>query len=93
MTSIQSLTVIYTNQTTSWLVHGLGTFGAKTHHGQTRTHKTHHDLDLGEATTFPLIVYYVPLHGGHIQMAFCPMTPKWESQNSPSWDSCDFGAP
>jgi hypothetical protein len=38
------------------------------------THKTHHGLDLGEATTFPLIVYYVPLHEAHIQMAFCPGT-------------------
>jgi hypothetical protein len=25
-------------------------------------------LDLGEATTFPLIVYFVPLHEAHIQM-------------------------
>jgi hypothetical protein len=32
--------------------------------------------DLGEATTFPLIVYFVALHGGHIQMVFCPRTPK-----------------
>ncbi len=31
---------------------------------------THHDLDLGETTTFPHIVYSVPLHGTHIQMAF-----------------------
>ncbi len=38
----------------------------------TRTHKTQHDPDLGEATTFPLIVYYVTLHGAHIQMAFLP---------------------
>ncbi len=29
----------------------------------TRTHKTHHGPNLGEATTFPLIVYFVPLHG------------------------------
>ncbi len=36
----------------------------------TRTHKTHHGPDLGEATTFPLIVYSGPLHGAHIQMAF-----------------------
>jgi len=62
-------------------------------HGQTRTHKTHHGLNLEEATTFPLIVYFVPLHEAHIQMAFCPRTPKWESQNSQSWDSRDFGAP
>jgi hypothetical protein len=25
-----------------------------------------------EATTIPLIMYFVALHGGHIQMAFCP---------------------
>ncbi len=36
----------------------------------TRTHKTHHSPDLGEAITFPLIVYFVPLHGACIQMAF-----------------------
>ncbi len=36
----------------------------------TRTHKTHHRPDLGEATTFPLIVYSAPLHGAYIQMAF-----------------------
>ncbi len=45
---------------------------------------------LGEATTFPLIVYFAPLHEGHIQMAFCPETPKWESQNCNTWDSRDF---
>jgi hypothetical protein len=53
-------------------MHGLGTFGARMSHGQFRTHKTHHSSDLREATTFPLIVYFVPLHKGHIQMAFCP---------------------
>ncbi len=89
----QLLTRTYTNQTTSWLVHGLSTFGARTNHGQTQTHKTHHGLDLGEATTFPLIVYFVPFHEAHIQMAFCPKTPKWESRNSQSWDSHNFGAP
>ncbi len=36
----------------------------------TRTHNTHHGPDLGEATTFPLIVYSMTLHGAHIQMAF-----------------------
>jgi hypothetical protein len=34
-------------------------------HGQIRTHKTHHCLDLGEATTFPLIVYFVRDHGSN----------------------------
>jgi hypothetical protein len=43
------------------------------------THKTHHGPDLGEATTFPFIVYSATLQGGHIQMAFL------------SRDSLDFG--
>jgi hypothetical protein len=63
-----------------------------TSHGQIRIHKTHHGSNLGEATTFPFILYSMPLHEAHIQMAFCPETPKWESRNSQSWDSCDFGA-
>jgi len=73
-------------------VHSWSTFGAKTSHGQTWTHKIHHGLNLGEATTFPLIVYFVPLHEAHIQMTFCLETPKWESQNSQSWDFRNFGA-
>jgi len=40
-------------------------------HGQTRTHKTHHGLDLGEATTFPLMVFSMLGHGACIQMSFC----------------------
>jgi hypothetical protein len=47
---------------TSWLVHSLNTFGARTNHGHPRTHKTHHGPNLGDATTFPLIVYFVPFH-------------------------------
>jgi hypothetical protein len=62
-------------------------------HEQTRTHKTHHGSDLKEAITFPLIVYSVPLHEAHIQMAFCPGTSKWESRNSQTWDSHNFGGP
>ncbi len=53
-------------------MHSLNIFGARTSHGQIRIHKTHHGPDLREATTFPLIVYYVLLHEAHIQMAFCP---------------------
>ncbi len=34
----------------------LSTSGAQTNHGQTQTHKIHHDPDLGEANAFPL--YY-----------------------------------
>jgi hypothetical protein len=72
----QLLTRTYTNQTTSCLVHSCSTFGAQTSHGQTRTHKIHHGMDLGEATTFPLIVFYVLGHEANTQMSFCPGTPK-----------------
>jgi hypothetical protein len=44
-------------------MHTWNTFGACTSHGHTWTHKTHHGPDLGEATTFPLIVFYVIAHG------------------------------
>jgi hypothetical protein len=50
----------------NWLVHSLSTFGARTSHEQTWIHKIHHGLNLGEATTFPLIVYFMPLHEAHI---------------------------
>jgi hypothetical protein len=36
---------------------------------------THHSPDLGEATTFPLILFFVFNHGGYIQMSFCLRTP------------------
>jgi hypothetical protein len=81
------------HQTTNWLVHNLSIFGVRMSHEQTRTHKTHHGLDLGEATTFPLIVHSMPIHEAHIQIAFCLGTFKWESQNRQSWDSHNFGAP
>jgi hypothetical protein len=45
-------------------------------HGQTWTHKTHHGSNLGEATTFPLLVFSVISHGGYIQMSFCLGTHK-----------------
>jgi hypothetical protein len=51
-------------------MHSLSIFGIRMNHGQPQTHKTHHNLALGEATTFPLIVYSVPFHEAHIQMAF-----------------------
>ncbi len=89
---LQLFTRTYTKTNTRWLVHSLSTFGVKTSHEQLRIHKIHHGLDLGEATTFPFILYYAPLHKNHIQMAFCPGTPKWESRNSHNWVSCDFGA-
>ncbi len=42
------------------------TFGAKTHHRQPKTHKTHHNPDSGEAITFPHIVYSAPFCGSGI---------------------------
>jgi len=72
----QLFTQICTNQTISWLVRGWNTFGAWMNHMHTRTHKTHHVLDLGEATTFPLIVFSMPNHGAWTQMSFCPKTLK-----------------
>jgi hypothetical protein len=56
--------------------HNWSIFGARTSHGQTQTHKTHHGLNLGEATTFPLIIFSMPDHGAYTQMSFCPKTPK-----------------
>jgi hypothetical protein len=92
-TSTYSLTWIYTNQTASWLVHNLNIFGARMNQEQTQTHKTHHGPNLGESNTFPLIIFFVPLHEAHIQMAFHPRTPKWEFRNSHSLDFYDFGGP
>jgi len=64
---------ICTNQTTSWLMHSWSTFGAQMNHEHTQTHKSHktcHSLDLGEATIFPLIIFFVICHGGCTQMSF-----------------------
>ncbi len=52
------------------------TFGARTSHEQTWTHKTHHSPHLGEATTFPLILFFVHGHWTNTQMSFCPGNPK-----------------
>jgi hypothetical protein len=41
------------------LVHSWNTFGAWTNHEQTRIHKNHHGPNLGEATTFPFIIFFV----------------------------------
>jgi len=70
-------------------MHSWNIFGARMSHGQIQIHKIHHGPDLGGAITFPLIVYFVPLHEAHIQMAF------WmcESQNSHNWNSRDFVGP
>jgi len=48
---------------TSWLMHSWNTFNARTSHEQTTIYNTHHGSNLGEATTFPLIVFFVLGHG------------------------------
>jgi hypothetical protein len=68
----QLFTQSFTNQTTSWLVCGWSTFGARMNHMHTQIHKTHHGLDLGGATTFLFIIIIVISHGGYIQMSFYP---------------------
>jgi hypothetical protein len=50
-------------------MHGCSIFSAWTNHGHTRTHKTHHGLDLGEATTLSFILFSLISHGGY--MSFC----------------------
>jgi hypothetical protein len=61
------------------------TFGAWTNHMHTQIHKIHHGPNLGEATTFPLIIFYVINHEGYIEMSFCLGTPK-----GAMW-LCDYG--
>ncbi len=61
----------YTNQTTSWVMHSWNIFCEWTNHGHTQTHKTHHNLNLGETTIFPLIVFFIINHEDYTQMSFC----------------------
>jgi hypothetical protein len=72
----QLFTRSYTNQSTSWLMHSWSTFGAQMSHGQTQIHKIHHNPDLKESTTFPLIIFSKHGHGAYTQMSFCPGTLK-----------------
>jgi hypothetical protein len=74
---------LHPKQTTKWLVHIPGhpwVWGQAT---GTLDHKTHHGPDLGEANTFPHIVFSATLRRGYIQMAHFPETPKLESRNCP----------
>ncbi len=66
----QLFTQICTNQTTSWVVHSWSTYSAQMNHEQTWIHKIQHDLNLGEVTTFALIILFVLSHGTSTQMSF-----------------------
>jgi hypothetical protein len=85
-----NLSQICIQPTPSWLVHILEHLGVKINHGRLWTHKTHHGSDLGEATTFPYIVFSAPLHGTYIRIALYPGTPKEEIRNCPGLDSHNF---
>jgi hypothetical protein len=72
-------------------MHSGNIFGARTNHKQTHIHKAHHGPDLGEATTFPLIVVFVLGHEANTQIHFVPGLPSCESRNFQNWDSYSFG--
>ncbi len=57
-------------------MHSWSIFSARTNHGQTQIHKTHHGPNLREATTFPLIIFFMPCFKACTQMSFCPETTK-----------------
>ncbi len=56
-------------------------------HEQTRIHKIQHSLDLGETTTFPLIVFFV--HGHFAHACIISKTPIWDGSTLvgkfPTW--------
>jgi len=54
------------NQPTSWLVHIRNHSWCWDKPRATRTHLTHHGLDLGEATTFPHVLFFAFAHGTHL---------------------------
>jgi hypothetical protein len=56
-------------------MHSWNIFGAQMNHMHTQTHKIHHGPDLGEVTTFPLIVFSVISHGAAPKRQF-----SWDSQ-------------
>jgi hypothetical protein len=64
-------------------MHGWSTFASRMNHWHIQTHKTHHGPNMGEATTFPFIIFSVISQGNYIHMSFCPRTPKLEVSKFP----------
>jgi hypothetical protein len=58
-------------------MHGWSTFGARTNHGQTQIHKIHHNPNLREAITFPLIVLSMLAMGLAPKCHFVLGLPSW----------------
>ncbi len=63
-----SYSILHQNQPTSWLVHIRSTFGVGTSHGQPWTRLIHNGPNLGEATTFPHMVYSALFRHTYIRM-------------------------
>jgi hypothetical protein len=72
---------LHQNKPPTWLVHIPGHPWVLRQATGTLDHETHHGPDSGEATTFPHMVFSVPLRRDYIQMALFPGTPKLESRN------------
>jgi hypothetical protein len=62
-------------------------------HGQLWGHKTHHGPNSREATTFPHMVFFVPLRESHIQMAFLSRDSQKEVLKLLKLDSRNFARP
>jgi hypothetical protein len=74
-------------------MHNCNIFSAQTNQEQTQIHKIHHNLDLGETTTFPLIVFSMLGHRVCTQMSFFLGFPNGSPENPKVGDSYDFGGP
>jgi hypothetical protein len=68
-------------------MHSWNIFNAWMNHEETWIHKIHHGPNLGETTTFPLIIFFMPGHEANTQMSFCFAC---HSRNS---SSHNFGGP
>jgi hypothetical protein len=68
-----------TKQQVGWCI--LWTFFGAHTYTHTRNHKTHHGPNLGEATTFPFIIFSMIFHGGYTQMSFFSRLLSWKSWN------------
>ncbi len=80
-----SYLVLHPKPTTRGLVHLWKHPWCRDKSRATLIHWTHHGPDLGEAITFPHIVFSVLFHRAHAQMALCPGTPKWSPKTVQIW--------
>jgi hypothetical protein len=93
MTSTYSLTRSCTKPNNKLVSACWSTFGVRTSHMQLELTRLTTAWTSRKPPPSPIILYFAPFHEAHIQMVFCPKTPKWESRNSQNWDSCNFAGP